>query len=81
MTDSVRSVLDQALGLSDVERADVVAELLASLRPAEDATEAELRELWAEEIRRRVARVRSGADDAIDWETVRSKAEHRLSAG
>jgi putative addiction module component (TIGR02574 family) len=81
MTDSVRSVLDQALGLSDGERADVVAELLASLRPAEDATEAELRELWAEEIRRRVARVRSGADDAIDWETVRSKAEHRLSAG
>jgi putative addiction module component (TIGR02574 family) len=81
MTDSVRSVLDQALGLSDVERADVVAELLASLRPAEDATEAELRELWAEEIRRRVARVRSGADDAIDWETVRSKAEHRLTAG
>ena len=46
-------MLDQALGLSDVERADVVAELLASLRPAEDATEAELRELWAEEIRRR----------------------------
>ena len=81
MTDSVRSVLDQALGLSDVERADVVAELLASLRPAEDATEAELRELWAEEIRRRVARVRSGADDAIDWEIVRSKAEHRLTAG
>ena len=81
MTDSVRAVLDQALGLSDVERADVVAELLASLRPAEDATEAELRELWAEEIRRRVARVRSGADDAIDWETVRSKAEHRLTAG
>jgi putative addiction module component (TIGR02574 family) len=81
VTDSVRSVLDQALGLSDGERADVVAELLASLRPAEDATEAELRELWAEEIRRRVARVRSGADDAIDWETVRSKAEHRLSAG
>lgn len=74
-------MLDQALGLSDGERADVVAELLASLRPAEDATEAELRELWAEEIRRRVARVRSGADDAIDWETVRSKAEHRLSAG
>ena len=74
-------MLDQALGLSDVERADVVAELLASLRPAEDATEAELRELWAAEIRRRVARVRSGADDAIDWETVRSKAEHRLSAG
>ncbi len=74
-------MLDQALGLSDGERADVVAELLASLRPAEDATEAELRELWAEEIGRRVARVRSGADDAIDWETVRSKAEHRLSAG
>jgi putative addiction module component (TIGR02574 family) len=81
MTDSVRSVLDQALGLSDVERADVIAELLASLRPAEDATEAELCELWAEEIRRRVARVRSGADDAIDWETVRSKAEQRLTAG
>ena len=34
-----------------------------------------------EEIRRRVARVRSGADDAIDWETVRSKAQHRLTAG
>lgn len=81
MTDSARSVLDQALGLSDVERADVVAELLASLRPAEDATEAELRELWAEEIRRHVARVRSGADDAIDRETVRSKAEYRLTAG
>lgn len=81
MTDSARSVLDQALGLSDVERADVVAELLASLRPTEDATEAELRALWAEEIRRRVARVRSGADDAIDRETVRSKAEYRLTAG
>jgi putative addiction module component (TIGR02574 family) len=74
-------VVDQALGLSDVERADVVAELLASLRPAEDATETELRELWAEEIRRRVARVRSGADDAIDWETVQSNAEHRPTAG
>jgi putative addiction module component (TIGR02574 family) len=81
MTDSRQSVVDQALGLSDVERADVVAELLASLRPAEDATETELRERWAEEIRRRVARVRSGADDAIDWETVQSKAEHRLTAG
>jgi hypothetical protein len=68
----------EALALSDVERADLAAELLVSLEaPAEQdasVTESE----WAEEIERRARRVLAGDVDTQPWSTVRQRVADTL---
>jgi putative addiction module component (TIGR02574 family) len=60
------------------ERADLAAELLASLddAAAEDPTEVEA--AWAAEIERRARRVMSGETAGIPWEDVRQRAEAEI---
>lgn len=60
------------------ERADVAAQLLASLDEAASADPAEVEAAWAEEIERRARRVMAGETAGIPWEDVRRRAEAEL---
>lgn len=80
MTEVGRTVLAEALDLSKTERADIAAELVASLHHPDEMTVDELEQVWADEIQRRVERVRSGESPTVAWSEVRSEAERRLSS-
>jgi len=69
-------LLEDALKLALPERAELAAELLASLdgAPDEDAEAA-----WAAEIERRAARARSGADAGKPWPEVRDRIRNELA--
>ena len=69
----------EALALPEVKRADLAADLLASLdRPSADDQET-VRALWAEEIERRARVVIAGAVDTEDWSTVRRRLADELT--
>jgi len=57
MSEPAEDILHQALRLSPSDRAEVAAELLASLDGAPDL---DAEALWAVEIRHRIERVRDG---------------------
>jgi len=59
------------------ERADVAAQLLASLDDEDVATE-DIEAAWAVEIEKRARRVLSGESDGIPREDVRRRAEAEL---
>ena len=79
MTELGRTVLAEALDLSETDRADIAAELLASLHQADEMPADELEQVWADEIQRRVERVRSGESPTVAWSEVRSETEQRLA--
>ena len=68
-------LLEDALRLSLSERAELAAELLASLdgAPDQDAERA-----WAAEVERRAARARSGDDPGKPWPEVRERIRNDL---
>lgn len=73
---AAKELLHQALELPTRERADLAAELIASLDgPADPDVEA----AWAAEIERRATRVLSGESPGIPWDEVRRRAERDLS--
>lgn len=69
----------EVLTLPTDERADVAAELLASLddSPADDPVEVEA--AWAREIERRARRVMSGESTGEAWTDVRARIMNRLN--
>jgi len=71
-----QKVLDEALQLELSERAELAAELLASL---DGEPEADVEAAWAAEIERRAARARSGEDTGVAWEDARDAAKDTLS--
>jgi putative addiction module component (TIGR02574 family) len=77
MTSRAHELLRGALKLPPEERADVAAELLASLDEAETDM-ASLEAEWAAEIERRARRVLAGESPGIPWEDVRRRAEAEL---
>ena len=79
MTSRAQDLLREALTLPVEERADVAAELRASLdeAPAQDATEVEA--AWAREIERRARRVMNGESAGEPWEDVRARVVQRLT--
>ena len=79
MTSRAQELLREALTLPVEERADVAAELLASLdeAPVEDLAEVEA--AWAREIERRARRVMSGESAGEPWEDVRARVIQRLT--
>ena len=78
MTSRAQELLREALTLPIAERADVAAELLASLDDAETENPAEVEAAWAAEIERRARRVMSGESAGVPWEDVRRRAETEL---
>ena len=80
MDSRVQEVLEQALALPVNERADVAAELLASLDEAPASNRREVEVAWAREIERRARRVMSGESAGEPWEDVRGRILRRLAA-
>ncbi len=78
MTSRAQDLLREALTLPIDERADVAAELLASLDDDSTENSAEVEAAWAAEIERRARRVMAGESEGIPWEDVRSRAEAEL---
>jgi hypothetical protein len=75
MSKTGQKVLSEALQLDVADRAEVAAELLASLdgEPDQDVEAA-----WAAEIERRAVRARSGADPGKPWSEARDAAKAAL---
>ena len=75
MTKDARAVLAEALRLDTNARADVAAELLASLDgPADPDADA----AWAAEIARRVAAIEAGTAKLEPWESVKRRIERGI---
>ena len=75
MSKTGQEVLHEALQLGLLDRAELAAELLASLdgEPDEDVEAA-----WAVEVERRAARARSGEDAGKPWAEVREQLRNAL---
>jgi putative addiction module component (TIGR02574 family) len=77
MTSRAHELLREALTLQPDERADVAAELLASLDEP-DACVDDVEAAWAAEIERRARRVLAGESAGAPWEAVRRRADEEL---
>ncbi|HEV3456440.1 MAG TPA: addiction module protein [Thermoanaerobaculia bacterium] len=75
------TLLLEALKLSPEERADVAAELLASLDDEPVAKADEVERAWAAEIERRAHRVLAGESPGISWAKVQKDIRERLAKG
>ena len=80
MTSRAQALLREVLTLPTAERADVAAELLASLDDAPPDSPAEVEAAWAQEIERRARRVMSGESAGEAWEDVRARVVNRLTS-
>jgi len=78
MAARAHTVLQEALSLPDDDRADIAAELLASLDETVDDPET-VQTLWGEELEKRAKRVLSGQVAGEDWETVRQRIADELT--
>ena len=75
MTQAAQAVLADALRLDPEVRAEIAAELLASLDGPEDpGAEA----AWEAEVQRRIAAIESGEMKLESWEEVRRRIETEL---
>ncbi|HJL20441.1 MAG TPA: addiction module protein [Sandaracinaceae bacterium LLY-WYZ-13_1] len=72
---AAETILHDALALPRTERSKVAAELIASL---DDASDDEVDAAWAEEIERRVARIRSRESEGIPAEDVHARIRAAL---
>ncbi|MDX2089074.1 MAG: addiction module protein [Kofleriaceae bacterium] len=70
MTDRARKLLHDAMELPLPERAELAADLLASL---DGEPEADVEAAWASEIERRAREAIANPDDDVAWETVRDE--------
>jgi len=70
MSQRARKLLHDAMDLSLAERAELAADLLASL---DGEPEADVETAWASEIERRAREALASPDDDVAWETVRAE--------
>lgn len=73
MTAEAEALLREALALPDEDRANVAAELLASLDAPAAYDPATVRTLWNQELERRAKRVLSRDAFGEDWSSVRQR--------
>jgi hypothetical protein len=78
MTSRAQDVLREALALPLDERADVAAELLASLDDAAAERPADVEAAWLAEIERRARRALATEAGGVPWADVRRRAEDEL---
>ena len=79
MSDRAQALLREALTLPPDERADVAAELLASLDDAATEDPAAAQAAWAIEVERRARRVLAGESVGEQWQDVRDRIARRLT--
>ena len=79
MTDRAQDLLREALTLPIDQRADVAAELLASLDEPSTMDAEAVQAAWASEIERRARRVMAGESVGEPWEHVRARVARRLA--
>ena len=79
MTQQAKALLDEALALPAEDRADVAAELLASLEESSTEDAAAVQAAWATEIERRARRVLTGESAGELWDSVRERTARRLA--
>lgn len=72
-------MLRQALALAPEERADLVAELLASLEEEPEEDPAEVERAWAAEIGRRIQRAEADGFPGEDWKVVCQESIDKLT--
>ena len=70
MTEDVKKVLNQALALTEAERAGLAASLIASLEEEETG---EVEAAWEVELKTRIDRLNSGNTVGITWSSLRKK--------
>ena len=70
MASTLDAVLGEAMAMSDRDRADLAAHLIASLDPDPDIDPDEVEAAWAVEIDDRLSRVDAG-EPTIEWSVVR----------
>lgn len=75
MTGRAEHLLDEALKLTESERAELAARLIQSLDPEVDP---EVDAAWAAEIERRCAALDSGQAVTSDWSEVRERIEREI---
>ncbi len=75
MSDTTRQVIEQALRLPVKERAEIAAELLASIDGEGDA---DAEAAWAAEIERRARRAIAGDSKGTDWQVVRGRLRAKV---
>ena len=78
-TNRAQQWLREALALPVEERADVAAELLASLDEPGTMDPAAVEAAWAREIDKRARRVMAGESLGEPWEDVRARVARRLA--
>ena len=78
MSSRAQELLRETMTLPVKERADLAAELLASLDDAAAEDPAEVEAAWTAEIERRARLVMAGETAGIPWEDVRRRAEAEL---
>ena len=78
MSTRSQELLREVLALPPNERADVAAELLASLEERTDNLD-EVQAAWAVEIERRARRVLEGESAGEPWEVVRDRVKRLLT--
>ncbi len=71
MTSTAGKILQDALGLSEQERAEIATRLIESL-DAHDSDATGVEEAWAAEIERRCAALDAGTTGTTAWDHVRS---------
>ena len=75
MTRAAKAVLADALRLGPDERAELAAEVLASLDGPADAN---AESAWEQEIRRRIAAIDAGSVELEPWEDVKHRIEKEI---
>ena len=78
MPSRAQKVLRDALALPLDERADVAAELLASLDEAAVEQPGDVEAAWATEIERRARRALADESGGVPWDDVRRRADAEL---
>jgi putative addiction module component (TIGR02574 family) len=77
MTTSANRILQDALSLSDVERAEIATRLIESLsEPNEESTAVE--KAWAEEIERRCAALDAGTTGTTSWQEIQGHIQTKI---
>ena len=74
MSERTESVINHALSLSPVERAELIERLYESMR---SEREREIEQAWAQESERRIDELQSGKESTVSYEQMKRE----LSAG